>query len=100
MFPSAKASGNMFQRKLEKLEKYLPYFFRDWTIKYIYIVLQLSHFLLQLTVTRSCAQPTTDLCVVLMATLIQRSVRYSWRSAALLEVSLRRAMGHAKVVSV
>ena len=26
----------MFQRKLEKLEKYLPYFFRDWTITYIY----------------------------------------------------------------
>ena len=28
----------MFQRKLEKLEKYLPYFFRDWTITYIYYV--------------------------------------------------------------
>ena len=27
----------MFQRKLEKLEKYLPYFFRDWTITYTYI---------------------------------------------------------------
>ena len=26
----------MFQRKLEKLEKYLPNFFRDWTITYIY----------------------------------------------------------------
>ena len=25
----------MFQRKLEKLEKYLPYCFRDWTITYI-----------------------------------------------------------------
>ena len=37
IFPSAKASGNMFQRKLEKLEKYLPYFFRDWTIIYIYL---------------------------------------------------------------
>ena len=36
IFPLAKASRNMFQRKLEKLEKYLPYFFRDWTITYIY----------------------------------------------------------------
>ena len=25
----------MFQRKLEKLGKYLPYYFRDWTITYI-----------------------------------------------------------------
>ena len=52
---------------------------------------------MELTAPQSCAPPTTDLCVVLMVTLIQQSVIYSWRSAALLEVSLRRAMGHAKV---
>ena len=35
-FCYAKAQGNMFQRKVEKLEKYLPYFFHDWTITYMY----------------------------------------------------------------
>ena len=37
IFPWAKALGNMFQRKLEKLEKYLPYFFFDWIITYMYL---------------------------------------------------------------
>lgn len=37
LFPWAKALGNMFQRKLEKLEKYLPYFFFDLIITYMYL---------------------------------------------------------------
>ena len=44
IFPSAKASGNMLQRKLERREKYLPYFFRDWTITYIYRSLKINIF--------------------------------------------------------